>query len=48
MPRQDGFAAFAELKADEATRDIPVIILTGVREKTGVGFSKADMADDFG
>jgi len=28
MPELDGYAALAELKSDEKTRDIPVVILT--------------------
>ncbi|MBN2420176.1 MAG: response regulator [Deltaproteobacteria bacterium] len=32
MPRKDGYALCAELKANEATRDIPVILLTAVGE----------------
>ena len=32
MPRKDGYKLCAELKADSATRDIPVILLTAVGE----------------
>jgi DNA-binding response OmpR family regulator len=32
MPRKDGYQLCAELKADKATRDIPVILLTAVGE----------------
>ncbi len=32
MPRKDGYVLCAELKADEATRDIPVVLLTAVGE----------------
>ena len=32
MPRKDGYKLCAELKADKATRDIPVILLTAVGE----------------
>jgi len=32
MPRKDGYQLCAELKADTATRDIPVILLTAVGE----------------
>jgi CheY-like chemotaxis protein len=32
MPRKDGYKLCAELKADDATKDIPVILLTAVAE----------------
>ena len=32
MPRKDGYKLCAQLKADSATRDIPVILLTAVGE----------------
>ena len=32
MPRKDGYQLCSELKADSATRDIPVILLTAVGE----------------
>lgn len=32
MPRKDGYQLCAELKADSATRDIPIILLTAVGE----------------
>ena len=32
MPRKDGYKLCAELKADKATRDIPIILLTAVGE----------------
>ncbi len=32
MPRKDGYVLCAELKANEATRDIPVVLLTAVGE----------------
>jgi len=48
MPKKDGFQVFSELRADEATRSIPVIILTGVGERTGIGFSSREMGDYLG
>jgi CheY-like chemotaxis protein len=32
MPRKDGYVLCAELKADKATRDIPIVLLTAVGE----------------
>jgi DNA-binding response OmpR family regulator len=32
MPRKDGYQLCAELKADSATKDIPIILLTAVGE----------------
>jgi DNA-binding response OmpR family regulator len=32
MPRKDGYVLCAELKADEKTRDIPILLLTAVGE----------------
>jgi DNA-binding response OmpR family regulator len=32
MPRKDGYTLCRELKADKATRDIPVVLLTAVGE----------------
>lgn len=48
MPKRDGFEVFREMRGDEKLASIPVIMLTGVAEKTGVGFSKSDMGDYLG
>ena len=34
--RQDGFEMSRELKKDPELKDMPVLMLTGVREKTGI------------
>jgi two-component system alkaline phosphatase synthesis response regulator PhoP len=45
MPKKDGLTVFAELKEDKAMRSIPVIMLTGLAERTGIQFDKSDMGD---
>ena len=45
MPRKTGFAVFDELRRDEATRAIPVIMLTAIKQRTGIRFSAKDMGD---
>jgi DNA-binding response OmpR family regulator len=43
MPRKDGYVLCAELKANEETRDIPVILLTAVGEAVpSTSYSHAD------
>jgi CheY-like chemotaxis protein len=48
MPEMDGFQVFQEMKKDDALRAIPVIMLTGIREKVGIGFSAGEMKDYMG
>jgi len=48
MPGKDGFMTFADLRHDESMRDIPVVFLTGVAEKTGVHFSANDVGEYLG
>ncbi|MDY6879894.1 MAG: response regulator [Desulfatiglans sp.] len=52
MPRKDGYVLCAELKADEKTMDIPVVLLTAVGEAVPTTtYSHADgmstEADDY-
>jgi len=52
MPRKDGYVLCAELKANPATRDIPIILLTAVGEAVpSTRYSHADgmatEADDY-
>lgn len=52
MPRKDGYVLCAEMKANEETRDIPVILLTAVGEAVpSTRYSHADgmgtEADDY-
>lgn len=35
---QDGFEMSRDLKKDPQLRDIPILMLTAVKEKTGIGF----------
>jgi DNA-binding response OmpR family regulator len=43
MPRKDGYILCAELKADDKTKDIPVILLTAVGEAVpSTKYSHAD------
>jgi len=48
MPGKPGFYVFHDLRKDEATKDIPVVMLTGIAEKTGTRFSASDMGDHLG
>lgn len=48
MPGKSGFDVFTELQKDDSTKEIPVIMLTGVQEKTGIGFSANEMKDFLG
>ena len=38
MPKKSGITMFQELRKDPTMRDIPVVIVTGVSEVTGVDF----------
>ena len=48
MPRKDGFVAFTEMRQDPQLKAIPVVMLTGVGERTGIRFSAEDMGDYLG
>ena len=48
MPKKDGFLVFGELRQDDATKAIPVIMLTSVTERTGIKFDRKDMGDYYG
>lgn len=38
---QDGFEMARELKQDAKLKDIPILMLTGVRDKTGIDFKSS-------
>jgi twitching motility two-component system response regulator PilH len=40
MPDLDGFAATRQLKADLATRDIPVVFVTGKNQKADIAWGR--------
>ncbi|MFQ6034417.1 MAG: two-component system response regulator [Sedimentisphaerales bacterium] len=48
MPRQPGFYTLRDIKNDPKTKDIPVIMLTGVGERLGITFSTQDIYDFLG
>jgi len=48
MPEMDGFETFQEMTKDEALKNIPVVMLTGIKEKVGIGFSADEMKDFMG
>lgn len=48
MPKKDGYTVFAELRKDEATRAIPVVMLTAAGKRTGMHFDAADMGEFMG
>jgi two-component system alkaline phosphatase synthesis response regulator PhoP len=48
MPEKNGFDVFGDLKKDESTKGIPVIMLTGVADKVGISFSAEEMGDFMG
>ena len=48
MPRQPGFYTLRDLKEDPNTKDIPVIMLTGVGRRLGITFSSQEIYDFLG
>ena len=48
MPELDGFETFQEMAKDDALKNIPVVMLTGIKEKVGIGFSADEMKDYMG
>ena len=48
MPKKDGFTAFGEMRKDPELKGIPVIMLTGISERTGIGYSSKSMGEFFG
>lgn len=43
LPGTDGFLVFHELRGLKETKNIPIIMLTGVADKVGIKFLKEDM-----
>ena len=48
MPGKDGFQVFGIIKQDNDLKATPVIMLTGIKEKVGLGFSADDMGKYMG
>ena len=48
MPKLDGFQVFHKLRSDEKLANVPVIMLTAISERTGVGMSARDMGEYMG
>ena len=48
MPKKDGFHVFAELRENDATKAMPVIMLTAIAERSGIEFGSRDMGEYFG
>jgi CheY-like chemotaxis protein len=47
MPKMDGYTACYIIKTDEATKDIPVVMLTAVAHKLNKQLSEAMAADGY-
>ena len=48
MPEMDGFQVFEKMKKDDELKAIPVVMLTGIKEKVGIGFSADEMGTYMG
>jgi CheY-like chemotaxis protein len=48
MPKMDGMEVFENLCKDKSTKGIPVIMVTGIREKVGIDFDLKDMEKLYG
>ncbi len=48
MPGQTGFYTLRDLKTDPGTKNIPIIMLTGVRKRLGINYSTQDLYDVMG
>ena len=48
MPKKIGFSVFDELRRDEATKAIPVIILTAITARTGIPYGADEIGEFFG
>lgn len=48
MPVKNGFETFNELRKSDELKDIPVIMLTGIVDDSGIAFKGKDMGQYFG
>ena len=48
MPKKDGFQLFADLRRGDTTKSMPVIMLTAVTQRTGIGFNAQDVGNYLG
>ncbi len=48
MPGKTGFDVFGEIVQDGELADLKVVMLTGVKEKVGIGFSSDAMGEFYG
>ena len=48
MPGMNGFSLFHELRKNEVTRDIPIIMLTGVSRDLGIKFDRRGVTEYLG